>query len=81
VGALPDIKLFPNPTDGIINVQNVPSVMENIIVVNVLGETVMELKNLDSQDFTLDLSKLTPGTYYVRFISAKSVTTKMALRN
>jgi hypothetical protein len=74
------ITLSPNPTSGIVAIHYTPSNDLRVSVMNLLGETVMELKNLHSPDFTLDLSKLVPGTYYIRFSSANSVVTKMVVR-
>ncbi|HYM20258.1 MAG TPA: T9SS type A sorting domain-containing protein [Candidatus Kapabacteria bacterium] len=74
------ITLFPNPTGGILSVQGLPSDNITVSVFNILGETVMVQKNPPAPDFTLDLSKLVPGTYYIRFSSANSVTTKMVVR-
>ena len=73
---LSSIMVFPNPTTGIVSVQTAPLNNLNVSAFNLLGETVMEQKNLHSPDFTLDLSKLVPGTYYIRFSSANSVVTK-----
>jgi len=74
------ISVVPNPTTGVISIQGAPSNDLNVSVLNLLGETVMELKNLQSPDFKLDLSKLVAGTYYIRFSSANSVVTKMVVR-
>jgi len=79
--SLPSVTISPNPTRGIISIQGAPSNDLNVSVMNLLGETVMELKNLNSPDFTLDLSKLVPGTYYIRFSSANSVVTKKIIKN
>ena len=78
---LPTITLSPNPTTGILTIQGAPSNDLNVTVLNLLGATVMEPKNLHSSDFTLDLSKLVPGTYYIRFSSANSVVTKAIIKN
>ena len=78
--SLPSITISPNPTRGIISIQGAPSNDLNISVLNILGETMMQLKNPHTSDFTLDLSKLIPGTYYIRFSSANSVVTKMVVR-
>ncbi len=78
--SLPSLTISPNPTRGIISIQGAPSNDLNISVMNLLGETIMQLKNPHSPDFTLDLSKLVSGTYYVRFSSANSVVTKMVVR-
>ena len=77
---LPILTISPNPTRGIISIQGAPSNDLNISVLNILGETVMELKNLYSPDFALDLSKLAAGTYYIRFSSASSVVTKKVMK-
>jgi hypothetical protein len=75
-----DISIYPNPTNGIITIDNNSENIMSISVMNILGETVIELKNLHSLEFILDLSKLVRGTYYVRFASANSVVTKMVVR-
>jgi hypothetical protein len=72
--------IYPNPTNDIIRIEGMLPDIKSIAVMNLLGETVMEQKNLHSPDFTLDLSKLVPGTYYIRFSSANSVVTKMVVR-
>ena len=78
----PELSLYPNPTTGIVSIQGAPSNDLNISVLNLLGETVMEQKNLQSlPDLTLDLSKLVPGTYYIRFSSANSMVTKKIIKN
>ena len=73
--------LFPNPTGGMLSVQGLPSDNITVSVFNIIGETVMLQKNPPSPDFTLDLSKLVPGTYYIRFSSANSVVTKKIIKN
>ena len=80
VGTFPDLKLFPNPTDGIINVQNVSSNTKQAAIINMLGETVMEIPNLNTANFTLDLSKLPSGIYYARFTTSNSVMIKKIVR-
>jgi len=74
------IKVYPNPTTGIITVSEAPYNLLNVAVFNALGETVLELRNPHSPEFTLDLSKLIPGTYYIRFSSENSVVTKKVIR-
>ena len=74
------ITLSPNPTTGMLSVQGLPSDNITLSVFNLLGEMVIVQKNPQAPDFTLDLSKLVPGTYYIRFSSANSVVTKMVVR-
>ncbi len=74
------ITVSPNPTNGMLSVQGLPLDNITVSVFNTLGETVMEQKNPPVPDFTIDLSKLDPGAYYIRFSSANSVVTKKVVR-
>jgi photosystem II stability/assembly factor-like uncharacterized protein len=66
------ISLSPNPTTGIITVLNAP-INTHVTILNVLGESVKECTNAIEGDFTFDLSKQSPGTYFARFSSANEV--------
>jgi hypothetical protein len=79
--SLPSVTISPNPTSGIISIQGAPPDDLNISVLNLLGETMVQLKNPQTPNFTLDLSKLAAGTYYIRFSSANSVATKKIIKN
>ena len=74
------ITLSPNPTGGILSIQGLPSDNITVSVFSVLGKMVMAQKNSPGPDFRLDLSKLVPGTYYIRFSSANTVVTKKVVR-
>jgi hypothetical protein len=74
------ITLFPNPTGGKLLVQGLPSDDLVVSVFTVLGETAMEQKTLRGPDFSLDLTTLVPGTYYIRFASMNSVVTKKIIK-
>jgi hypothetical protein len=74
------ITLSPNPTSGMLHIQGLPSENVTVSVFNALGETAMVRRNRSAGEFTLDLSKLVPGTYYIRFASPTSVVTKMVVR-
>jgi hypothetical protein len=73
------IEISPNPTNGIILLQGIP-VNANITAMNVLGQTVQELKASGNSNVTLDLSTVAPGTYYIRMASGNNVTTKMIVK-
>jgi len=75
------ITLSPNPTNGMLSVQGLPSDNITVSVYNVLGEMVTQQKNPPSSNLSLDLSKLVPGTYYVRFSSPNSVVTKKVIKD
>jgi photosystem II stability/assembly factor-like uncharacterized protein len=74
------ISLSPNPTTGIITIHNAPANILRITITNLLGEIELELTHPNAQEFTLDLSKLPPGTYFVRFSLANEVITRKIMK-
>jgi hypothetical protein len=60
-----EIKVFPNPTSGIIYIKNTDEVIK-VEVVNSLGQVVNELKNVSKSVLTLDLGN-NKGVYFLRF--------------
>ena len=72
--------LSPNPTTGIITVQNTEQNISHITVSNILGEQMLELVKPNAPEFTLDLSKLPPGIYFARFVMAGEVVTRKIVK-
>ncbi|MFI5264945.1 MAG: T9SS type A sorting domain-containing protein, partial [Candidatus Kapaibacterium sp.] len=72
--------LSPNPTTGIITVHNAPANILHVTVSSILGESIIELTHPNAPEFTLDLSKLPPGTYIARFSMANEVITRKILK-
>ena len=73
-----NISLSPNPTTGIIAVHNALANILHVTVSSILGESVLELPHPNAADFTLDLSKFPPGTYFARFtIPGSDITRKI----
>jgi hypothetical protein len=73
------IEISPNPTNGIVTLQNIP-LGSNVMVMNVLGETVQTKTTQSNTNLSLDLSNVTAGTYYIRIASGNSVTTKSIVK-
>jgi hypothetical protein len=70
------VKLFPNPTDGQLQLNvNLPETIRslNVRVVNLLGSTVLErsLGTASQYQETLDLSTLPAGTYLLQLTSGE----------
>ncbi len=74
------LSLSPNPTTGIITVHNAPANLLGVSILNVLGQTVLDLPHPNAPEFTLDLSKLPPGTYFARFSLPSEVITRKILK-
>lgn len=80
IGNIENIKIFPNPTGGIVTVHGMPINTEHIIVINLLGDKVIDLANSKNSDCTLDLSTLPLGIYYARFTTVNSVTVRKIVK-
>ncbi|HYV91348.1 MAG TPA: aryl-sulfate sulfotransferase [Chitinophagales bacterium] len=65
------LNVFPNPSDGIINLKmDVPMDKINISLLNLLGQTVYsKSENSGAQNISLDLSKLNKGFYFLEVTS------------
>ncbi|MBW8051709.1 MAG: PKD domain-containing protein [Cytophagales bacterium] len=74
--ALGSVEVYPNPTNGTLNVELVNIKATNIMVYNLLGESVAKVNGIRSQlnaNYTIDLSALANGTYIVKIHSADKV--------
>lgn len=70
--AITEIKIFPNPTTGKINI--VAEGMQSIDVINIQGQLVLSQKSKDkSQKCELDLSSQTKGIYIIKVRTSKGV--------
>ena len=65
------IFIFPNPTSNQIFV-SAPSLFGPIILQDVQGHDLLELKNNE----VADISQISPGMYFIKFISSKFVVSK-----
>lgn len=72
------LELSPNPTWGSITVHDAP-LEAHVSVLNMLGQSVLESTE-HGADFTLDLSRLAPGTYCVRLTSPSASMTRMIVK-
>jgi hypothetical protein len=66
-----DIKMFPNPTNGTLNITNVKNA--NVVVYNTIGEVVLSLNNVSK---SFDVSGLAEGTYVVKVVTENNVITE-----
>lgn len=77
---LEQIALSPNPTNGTITINGIPQNVTEISIMNLLGSTEMKIANDNSSDLQIDLGKLSPGVYYVRFAMPGAVVTKKIIK-
>ena len=61
-----DFTIFPNPSNGTININSASSSIDRILIYNLIGEVAQLHGHLNSlQEFTLELSSLSKGTYII----------------
>ncbi len=67
------IKLYPNPTKGIINIVN--ATHSNIEIFNINGQKIMKKRDISNFEY-INLSKFNDGIYIIRIISGNKITTQ-----
>ena len=70
-----NIKLYPNPANSEINIDIQKGSFDEIMVFSSTGEIIYRGEEGVNQ-FTIDVSKYTPGMYFVRFVSNGLAVTK-----
>lgn len=68
-----NIKVYPNPTAGTLNITNVENAQ--VLVYNIVGEVVASIDNASAFN-KIDISSLANGTYLVKVIGDNFVSTK-----
>lgn len=68
VSAAPaELKLYPNPTQGLVTLENKSNLqVQSLTILNSIGSVVMQRDNVDNRKEILDLSSLPAGTYMIR---------------
>lgn len=75
---IPEIKIFPNPSNGIINLnlQEYNGGTVNITLTNVLGETVKSFSKIPAKNyFQMNLIGVEEGIYFLKTESQKGIST------
>jgi hypothetical protein len=73
VSVLENISVYPNPSTGLFNVELPAGVSADIILTDVSGKTIKEVKSA-ANTTVVDISKLANGLYYVKIESAQGST-------
>jgi len=62
-----NVNLFPNPSQNFITLQS-PVKIKDIKIFDITGKSVSEVTNVNSLDYSLDVSSLSNGFYNVQII-------------
>jgi PKD repeat protein len=74
------IKIFPNPvTADKINIASNGILIENVVLNNVLGQKVLEMRNINANTHTIESNGLPSGTYLLAIQTAKGVMTQKVI--
>ena len=75
-----DMNVFPNPTNGEVNVSIPESVTVNVSIFDAQGKLVAEQMNVTNNG-KLNISNVTPGVYMVRLTAENAVQTFRVVKN
>lgn len=73
------ISIFPNPSNGDVNVVLTSTEDAQIAIFNMVGEVVYSNNTLSSTNMKIDMSNKANGVYFVKVSTAKGITTKKIL--
>ncbi|NJN76982.1 MAG: T9SS type A sorting domain-containing protein [Saprospiraceae bacterium] len=70
-----EVKVFPNPSNGVFTVRTIPETIETIIIYNTLGQKIYERNDVFSNEELLILkAELSGGTYFISIKTANCTT-------
>ena len=76
---LSEISIYPNPVNSILTININNKKIDEITIFSALGTPINNISN--TNEGTVDVSKLALGTYYIRIISGETITTKKFIKN
>jgi hypothetical protein len=76
-----EIKVYPNPTTGILEIESGDLIIHKIEVIDIAGRVVAARPfNILSVHYTMDISHLKPGTYFVKIITKQGEIVKKVVK-
>jgi len=76
-----DVLIYPNPSNSVFTTKATNSEkIENIIIFNLLGNKVVEMKINKEEQVTIDISSLISGQYFVQISTANGVQNKKIIK-
>ena len=73
------VTVYPNPTTGMIQIQNSESRIENVEVYDAYGK-MLNVVNVNDNTTAVDLSNYAAGTYFVKIVTENGVVTKRVVK-
>ncbi len=77
------VSFYPNPVNNILNIKldSEETDMVSIVLMNAMGQTVMEMNNVSGHSFTLDVSSLENGVYFLEVARADGISKTKIIKN
>ena len=63
------ISVFPNPTNGIINIQSPNVLIQDVYLVDIQGRIMLQQNNIQNNTYKLDMSTLDTAVYFITIIT------------
>ena len=76
-----NIKVYPNPSTGVINLQNNGLFIEQVDIINLQGQVVHSIGAVSAELSQIDLTDLAPGVYFVKVDAGKTFHTIKFIKN
>jgi blue copper oxidase len=77
--AISDVSVFPNPSNGILTIQNYGSAHLNVRITNSMGQELIQVEELSNLNNSIDLSGFANGTYLVSITDGINKQTKKVI--
>lgn len=75
------IEIYPNPSNGVLTISNLPTGVEKIKILNMSGRVINNFAIKQSNDLQVDLSSQPKGVYFLRITSNQNTYTKFFIIN
>lgn len=75
----PKITVYPNPTDNIVRVTTASDVLKEVQLFDLFGKMLF-CQKINENDFTVDLSNYTSGTYILKVVTPEGVETSKIVK-
>jgi uncharacterized protein YjdB len=82
INSINSIKLYPNPSEGLVNISGLPDNNQLYIALYSIDGRTMLKKEISNENITtIDISMLSPGIYQLRILGEKFIETQKIVRS
>ncbi len=74
------IAVYPNPTNGIVNIQSPNASIQEVYLVDIQGRIILQQQNIQNNTYKLDMSTLDTAVYFVTINTAYGSVIKRVIK-